>query len=110
MSGSSRNLRDVWILILLAAACVCYLAALALIPLMPGFERIEGIVGVVLGLYVCAHPARHFMDLLLYRKIEGERFPSARSMAAWLALNGVVMLGGWVVIVAGVMRLTAGAR
>jgi hypothetical protein len=105
-----RNARDVRTLALLIFTSACYLAALILIPFMPTFEQVEGIVGVVLGLYVCAHPARHFMDLLLYRKIEGERFSSTGAMAGWLSLNALVMLGGWLVIVLGVMRLTAGLR
>ncbi len=106
----ARNKRDVRTLCLLVLACACFLAAMAAIPVTHSFLRVEGAVGVVLGLYVCAHPARHFMDILLYRKIEGERFPSVGAMAGWLALNAAVMAGGWIVIVIGVIRLTAGSR
>ncbi len=106
----ARNRRDVRTLCLLILACACFLAAMAAIPVTHSFLRVEGAVGVVLGLYVCAHPARHFIDLLLYRTIEGERFAAARAMAGWLALNAAAMAGGWIVIVIGVMRLTAGSR
>jgi hypothetical protein len=105
-----RNHRDIRTLLLLLLASACYLAAAGAWGDFRQFLWVVGLVGSVLGLYVCAHPARHFIDILLYRKIEGERFFSVRATVGWIALNGVVMLGGWVVIVIGVMKLTAGVH
>ena len=103
-----RNLRDVRLLSLLLLASAAYVLAAAALGDSGNLLWADGLVGAVLGLYICAHPARHFIDLLLYRKIEGERFSTARTLAGWIALNGVVMAGGLIVIVLGVVRLVTG--
>ena len=67
-----------------------------------------GIVGIILGLYVSSFPARHFVDLLIYWKTEGARFPTRRSLGWWIAENAGVLLVGFLVIVFAAARFTAG--
>jgi hypothetical protein len=69
--------------------------------------ELGGIIGVVLGLFVCSLPARHFLDLLLYRRTEGKRFRGRGALAWWLAANAAVMLVGWLTIVIGATRFTS---
>jgi hypothetical protein len=71
---------------------------------------VDGILGVILGLYVSSFPARHFVDLLIYWKTEQARFATRRLLGWWIALNCTVLLDGWLVIVVAVARFTAHRR
>jgi type IV secretory pathway VirB2 component (pilin) len=75
---------------------------------LTGINQWDGIIGVVLGLYICSHPAANLVDLLFYRR--GHRYPfsSSRSAVLWLALNTMVLLIGGIVIFFGTTRLIGG--
>lgn len=66
----------------------------------------DGVLGVVLGLFICAQPAANLID----------SFYRARSACGdepgWLpqVLNGLAMLAGIIVIVLGTVQLTRAAR
>jgi hypothetical protein len=94
-------------LVLLAALPILYLAFLVLLPTLTGRPRADGVLGVLLGLFVCSFPARHFVDLLVYWRTERPLFSTRGSLGWWLALNAAVMVTGWVAIVVGTTRLTA---
>lgn len=68
-------------------------------------DHLEGIIGVVLGLYICSHPAAHLIDMLFYRRGIGYSFSSLRSVVLWLALNVLVLLISGVVIFVGTTSL-----
>jgi hypothetical protein len=68
-----------------------------------GILRLDGIIGVLLGLFICSRPAADMLDLLFTRRREVSR--SEWSDIGWLALNGVVMFAGWIVITIGATRL-----
>jgi hypothetical protein len=97
----------VWLagMVLLGAAWVI---ASILLPTITGRTQADGIIGVILGLYVSSFPARHFVDLLVYWKTEANRFSTRRSLGWWIALNAAVLLAGWLVIVFAAARFTAG--
>ncbi len=68
-----------------------------------GIPRLDGIIGVLLGLFICSRPAANMIDLLFTR-----RSPAASSewlAVGWLTLNGLVMFVGWIVITIGATRL-----
>jgi hypothetical protein len=68
-----------------------------------GAPMADGAVGVVLGLYVCSHPAANAIDAFYAaRRGVGE---ITWSGAIWLLLNAAVLVAGWLAIVAGAMRL-----
>jgi hypothetical protein len=79
-----------------------------LLPTITGSTQADGIIGVILGLYISSFPARHFVDLLIYGKTEANRFPTRTSRGWWIALNAAVLLAGWLVIVFAAARFTAG--
>ena len=81
-----------------------YLGLMAVLHGLSGRWMMDGITGVVLGLFVCSFPVRHFLDLLIYWKTEGRRFVTRRAAAGWLALNVAVLALGWLVIVTGATR------
>jgi hypothetical protein len=72
---------------------------------LTGMNQVDGIVGVVLGLYICSHPAAHLVELLFYRRGIRYRFSSKRSVVLWLMLNALVLLIGGIVIFFGTIRL-----
>ncbi|HEY3080974.1 MAG TPA: hypothetical protein VGM69_13860 [Chloroflexota bacterium] len=95
-----RNAAVLWGLVVLAAGYGLLLRAL---PTLTGARIVDGMVGVMLGLYVCSHPAANAIDVLFY-----SRGPLGRiswSALGWVALNGLVLLVGWLAIVAGAASL-----
>ena len=68
-----------------------------------GLPLLDGIIGVLLGLFICSRPAANLLDLLFTRR--GQMASSEWSAIGWLALNGVVMFVGWLVITIGASKL-----
>jgi hypothetical protein len=98
--GAKTNL--LWTLILLGIAyssLARYLSAL-----IEG-SPVSGAVGVVLGLYICSHPAAFAVDLLFFRRWTGGRFLSRKSDIVGVVLNMVCLMVGWLVIFIGTTQL-----
>jgi hypothetical protein len=95
-----RNTRALWASVVAAAA---YVVLLARLPALTGEPKVDGAIGVVLGLYTCSHPAANAIDALFYSR--GALARASWRGLGWLALNVAVMLVGWLAIVAGVTRL-----
>ncbi len=70
----------------------------------------DGVLGVVLGLFICSIPVRAFLDLILYSRIQGTGFRTRRALSWWIAANAAVLAAGWLVIVIGMTRFTAAGR
>ncbi len=66
-----------------------------------GMPQLDGVIGVLLGLFICSRPAANMIDLLFSRRAE----TSDWSTMGWLALNAVVLFIGWLVITIGATRL-----
>jgi hypothetical protein len=66
---------------------------------------LDGIIGVVLGLYICSHPAANLIDMFFYRRDIWYHFSSKRSAFWWVTLNVLVLLVSGVVIFIGTTRL-----
>ena len=67
--------------------------------------RAEGLAGIVIGLYICSHPAANLIDLLFYRRTSLRQPTSGWLGAGWLSLNAVALLTGWLVLTVGIARL-----
>jgi hypothetical protein len=100
----ARNARSIGQLGVMAAIAALYLGLLATLHRLSGISMLDGITGVVLGLFICSFPVRHFLDLLIYWKTEGHRFPTRRATGWWIAGNFAVLALGWLVIVTGATR------
>ena len=94
-----RNIKTLWTMVLLGIA---YSSLLYTQRTLTGTDNMDGIIGVLLGLYICSHPAANVVDMLFFR---WGQFPSKRSIVFWLAINIMVLLIGWIVIFAGTTRL-----
>ena len=90
-----------WILGVLGIA---YSSLLYIQPTLTGKNDLDGIIGVVLGLYICSHPAANLVDMLFYRRSIRYRFLSRRYAILWVALNVLILLVGGIVIFIGTTR------
>src|SRR5262245_11888219 len=100
VNRQERNTGALWAS---AAAAAAYVALLARLPALTGEPKLDGAIGVVLGLYTCSHPAANAIDALFYAR--GALARASWLALGWLTLNGAVMLVGWLAIGAGGMQL-----
>ncbi len=97
----SHSTRTLWILGLVA---ILYLTLVYFLHSLTGNRLLDGSIGVVLGLYICSRPAGNAVDMLFYERGAMRRITSEWAGIAWLALNLLVLLAGWVVIVIGAVQ------
>ncbi len=95
-----RNYRTLGVVVVLAMVYGGWMITQHTITNPP---RLDGVIGVLLGLFICSRPAANMLDLLFTRR--GQATSSEWSAIGWLALNGVVMFVGWLVITIGATRL-----
>jgi hypothetical protein len=104
MDQQRRGQKDL-ILSVLAVLGIAYGSLLYSRSTLTGTNNLDGIIGVVLGLYICSHPAANLIDMLFYRRGICYQFSSIRSAFWWLTLNVLVLLVSGVVIFVGTTRL-----
>jgi hypothetical protein len=73
---------------------------------LTGVARFDGALGIVLGLYVCSHPASNVLDLLFVEGGVGRHGSSDESGVIWYLLNLLVMLAGWLAVYIGILQFT----
>ena len=93
-----------WALIL---AAVAYAAIFHYALNLTGSVRMDGVIGIMLGLYICSHPAANFLDLFLFSGRSAPKFESIWSALLWFAFNALVMAAGWFDIFIGATKLAA---
>jgi hypothetical protein len=94
-----RNIKMLWVLLLLGIA---YDSLLYYQGTVTGTNNVDGIIGVLLGLYICSHPAANVVDMLFFGRGALRQSSSRRSAVVWLALkNMIVLLIGWIAIFVG---------
>jgi hypothetical protein len=96
------NTVRMWVLLVPAAA---YLAWVTYLP--TGVTLFDGSVGVILGLYICSHPASNGIDLIYLQRGGLRRIVAGWAGVGWLLLNAFIMFMGWIVIVFGAARFTS---
>jgi hypothetical protein len=104
---STFRLNSVILSVLLVPASA-YLGWQYFLPFATGQYRIDGIVGVLLGLYICSYPAANGIDLIFADRGGVKRVFSRRSGFVWLTLNTLLIIVGWFVIFVGASRFTGG--
>ncbi len=72
-----------------------------------GIHELDGIFGVLLGLYTSAHPAANLLEIALYHHGLPPQDSSKSAYLRWWALNIAVLLIGWVSIASGLLRFSA---
>jgi len=84
---------------------IAYSGFLYFQPTLTGMHDLDGIIGVVLGLYISSHPAAHLVEMLFYRRAIRYPFSSKRSVVLWISLNVLVLFISGIVIFVGTTRL-----
>lgn len=103
---SGRNTGTLWLLILLAAV---YGGLLTFRHGVTGRHMLDGFIGVALGLYICSRPAANAVDLLFAERFRLRQITAGWSGIGWLALNLLLFLIGFGVIMLGTRQLAAAA-
>ena len=98
-----HDIRRLWVI---AGLGIAYGGLIYFHGPLTGSDEVDGIIGVVFGLYICSHPAAHLVDLLFFRREVRRELSSGRAFL-WLALNLLVMLIGWSAIFVGVTRMVS---
>jgi hypothetical protein len=99
-----RNYGTLGVMALLAVAY--YLTIYFWRPLSTA-HKVEGSIGILLGLFICSKPAANLLDLLFdllqnrFQRLSGLR------LTLWLVVNFFILLVGWYVITLGATRFTA---
>jgi hypothetical protein len=101
-----RNITTMWLLVLVS---LFYLGGLTALHTFTGMPRIDGSIGIVLGLFICSRPASNLVDLVLFSRTIPWQTSSRRADVIWLGLNVLAMIAGCVVLFSGAVRL-AGVR
>jgi hypothetical protein len=97
-----RNYVTLTVLILLALAYRFLLGSQS--GGLTGSNETDGILGVLLGLYVCSHPAANYLDLLFFGRTSLQVASSRRVLIVWAGFNLLTLLIGWVTMVLGTTR------
>lgn len=96
-----RYLKLLWALVMLALAAGYWLYFR---PMLTSTRLLDGSIGVILGLYICSHPAANAVDMLFFERRMSRRVASKWFDIGWLGLNLLVLLLGLIVIVSGAIR------
>lgn len=99
-----RRIRSLIVLIL---ACLVYTALLQFRLRLTGIHQVDGILGVLLGLYSASQPAANILDLILYGRYESVRASFRQAGRGYWAINFLVLLAGWAVISTSLLRYSA---
>jgi hypothetical protein len=99
--------RKVGVLCGLILMAMAYGGLLLWLRTFTGNPLMDGVIGIVLGLYICSHPAANAVDLLFFQRYSLQQFISGWSGLGWLALNLLALLMGWLMIATAAARLAA---
>ena len=83
-----------------------YAALLITFHTFTGQLRLDGVIGIVVGLYICSHPAANVVDMIIFGRYTLRLGLSKRNYFLWWGLNLLVLLAGLGVIVTGTTRFT----
>ena len=90
-----------WVSVLFGIA---YASVFLYVYTLTGSTTLDGIIGVLLGLYIGSHPAARLLDLLYLQTRIRQELLSSESGASWLAVTILVLLAGIITIVIGANR------
>jgi len=86
-----RNIKTLWAVVLFG---ITYSSLLYYQGTLTGANNVDGIIGVLFGLYICLHPVANLVDMLFSGRSARRQFSSKPSAVLWLALNTLVLLVG----------------
>jgi hypothetical protein len=96
--------RKVGVLCGLILIALVYTGVLLWLHTLTGNPLMDGVIGIVVGLYICSHPAANAVDLLFFQRYSIQQLASGWSGLGWLALNLLTLFMGWLMITSGATR------
>lgn len=99
--------KNFWGLVGLIAAGLAFSGLLFLRVPLTGAHQMDGIIGVLLSLYISSIPAANVLDMLFFARGAHLQGLSRQACAGWWALNGLTLLTGWLGIFIALIRFTA---
>jgi hypothetical protein len=101
----TQRKRSSWTLTILILLGLVYGSLLRLHVTFTGMPHVDGILGVMIGLYACVQPAVNGIDALVYGRYYAPIQDSSRwTLLLWWALNLLVLLVGLTVIFTSLLR------
>ena len=95
------HIARMWLAVLLG---VGYASLFLFFDTLTGSATLDGIIGVLLGLYIGSHPAAHLLDLLYLPQGKRRELLSSEPGVVWLVVNILVLVVGIFIIVIGANR------
>ncbi|HEY9152889.1 MAG TPA: hypothetical protein VIN60_08395, partial [Anaerolineales bacterium] len=86
--NSSRDDKTMWALVLLA---IVVWGLFRFLPTLTGNDEIDGLISVMLGLYICSKPATHIVDLMILGRDIRHWISTIQSNIGWTLLNLLVL-------------------
>jgi hypothetical protein len=102
---NQRSQYKIIILLVSAVLGIIYHILITSQRTLTGVDDLDGIIGVVIGLFICSHPAANLVDLFFYRQPTQNLYLFKRAIVLWVTLNTLVLLIGGIVIFTGTTRL-----
>ena len=100
--------RNIWFLGSMLVVAGMYVGWISWVGHLTGSGRLDGTLGILIGLYICSHPAANMLDMLLFMKPDiRESLVASASGRFWLFLNLLAFFAAWAVIFTGVLRFIA---
>jgi hypothetical protein len=104
--GWRKRQRNTGLLFAALFIALAYGALLYFLRSLTGVTRLDGVVGIVLGVYICSHPAANIVDLIILGRTSLRQNLTRAAYFWWWVLNFMVLLTGIVVIFTGTLRFT----
>ncbi len=70
-----------------------------------GYNARDGVIIILAGLYICTHPAANLLEMLFAGRYGPHQETPWYSSLFWLALNTLVLVAGFVILLLGTTRL-----
>jgi len=90
--------RNYWSLIIPILIAAAYRTWFYFRPRLTGNNKLDGLLGVALGLYICSQAAANLLDMLLYSRHFLIQGASTRSNVLWLAANILAEIIGFMTV------------
>ena len=107
-TNNNHIVRNMWILGSLLILGGIYIGWLSNFGAITRSNRLDGTLGILLGLYISSHPAANLLDMLLFIRADiREGLISTGSGQLWLLLNLITFIAAWAVIFTGILRFVS---
>jgi hypothetical protein len=96
--------RNYWILIIPILVAMVYWVWFYFQPTLTGYHKVDGMLGVLLGLYIGSRAAVNFLDMLLYSRSALFQNASTKSIVIWLLANILTQVISFAVVLFALSR------